>query len=172
MIDATYTKKVMKYFRHPKNVGRIKNADGFSKVGNALCGDLMQLYIKVGKNKAGKLIIKDIRFETFGCVAALATSSMITTLAKGKTIKEALKISREKIVKSLGGLPAIKIHCSVLASDALAEAIYDYFSKNNLPISAELQERHEKIKKETEEIEKRYKDYIKMEKKIWKLKGK
>ena len=132
----------------------------------------MYIYIKIKKNKKGKDVISGITFETFGCVAALATSSMITTMAKGKTIEEALKITREDVANTLGGLPRIKIHCSVLATDALTEAIYDYLSKNKLPISKELKERHRRIKKETEFVEEKFKDYIKMEKKIWNIKGK
>jgi len=167
MANGIYTKEVMKYFKHPRNMGRIENADGFGKVGNLICGDLMQLYIKVVKNKKGQAIIKNIKFETFGCVAAIATSSMITTLVKGKTLEEALKVTKQDIVKSLGSLPQIKLHCSVLAADALSEAVYDYLKKNKLPISKELEERHKRITKDTEEIEGRYKDYIKMERKIW-----
>jgi len=169
-MDGLYTKKVLQYFKHPKNMGVIKDADGIGRVGNKICGDLMQLYIKVKKDKKGRNIISDIKFQTFGCVAAISTSSMITTLAKGKTLEEALKVTKQDIVKSLGGLPAIKIHCSVLAADALSEAIFNYLLKNKLPIPKELQERHERIEKETKEIEERYKDYIKMEKKIWKMK--
>jgi len=130
------------------------------------CGDVMWLYIKVEKNKTGKEIIKDIKFETFGCVAALATSSVITDLAKGKTIEEAMKINREDVVKSLGGLPPIKLHCSVLASDALSESIYDYFSRNKRSISKELKEKHERIDREKKEIEKRYKDWMEIEEKM------
>jgi nitrogen fixation NifU-like protein len=164
MSYGMYTKKVMKYFKNPKNMGRMKNPDGVGKVGNMICGDVMWLYIKVKNNK-----IADIKFETFGCVAAIATSSMITELVKGKTIERALKITREDIVKSLGGLPKIKIHCSVLAADALSEAIHDYLSKIKLPIPKYLSERHERIQKETEIIEERHKDYIALEKKIWKV---
>jgi nitrogen fixation NifU-like protein len=134
------------------------------------CGDVMYIYIKIKKNKKGKDVISDITFETFGCVAALATSSMITTMAKGKTIEEALKITREDVANALGGLPRIKIHCSVLASDALTEAIHDYLTKNKLPISEELSKRHEQIKKETEFVEEKFRDYIKMEKEIWGIK--
>ena len=161
-----YNKKVMKHFLHPKNMGKIKNADGIGKVGNLQCGDVMWLYIKVGKNKKGQETIKDISFETFGCVAALATSSVITDLAKGKTLKKALKIDRENIVKSLGGLPLIKIHCSVLAADALSEAIYDYLMKNKRKISQELQKKHERVGKEKNVIEKRYEDWVGLEEKI------
>jgi len=124
-----YTPKVMETFKNPHNYGKIKNPDGIGKVGNPVCGDVMWLYIKVGKNKKGQELIKDIKFETFGCVAAISTSSIITDLVKGKTIKEALKITKDKVIESLGGLPKIKYHCSVLAVDALKEAIKDYNGK-------------------------------------------
>ena len=119
----------METFKNPHNFGRMKNADGTGKIGNPVCGDVMHLYIKVGKNKKGEDIIKNIKFETFGCVAAIATSSIITEMVKGKTIKEAMKIKKEDVVKSLGGLPKIKYHCSVLAIDALRKAIEDYLRK-------------------------------------------
>ncbi len=151
-----YTKKVLEYFKHPHNFGKIKKPDGVGKVGNLLCGDVMKIYIKVGKDKKKREIIKDIKFETLGCVAALATSSMVTELAKGKTLKEALKIDRNKILKSLGGLPPVKIHCSVLANDALSEAIYDYLSKNNKKIPKRLKLTHQRIQKELKMIEKKY----------------
>ena len=163
-----YTKKVMEYFKNPRNFGRIKNPDGVGKVGNPICGDIMWLYIKVRKDKKGREIIKDIKFETFGCVAAIATSSVITDLAKGKTLKEAIKIDRRKIVKSLGGLPPIKIHCSVLAAGALSEAIYDYLSKKKKEIPKELQEKHRGLEREKKEIEKRYKEWIKIEEEMHK----
>ena len=152
-----YTKKVLEIFKNPHNYGKIKNADGIGKVGNIICGDVMWLYIKVVKNKKGEDFIKDIKFETFGCVAAISTSSIITDLVKGKTIKEALKITKDNVIESLGGLPKIKYHCSVLAVDALIEAIYDYFSKNKKEISVDLKKKHEKIQKEKDIIEKRYK---------------
>ncbi len=161
-----YSTKVMQHFLHPKNLGKIKNADGIGKVGNLRCGDVMWLYIKVGKNKSSKEIIKDIKFETFGCVAALATSSVITELAKGKTLDQALKINRSKIVKNLGGLPLIKIHCSVLAVDALEEAVYDYLKKNKKEISPDLQKKHEIILKSKEVIEDRYHDWTDLEEKL------
>jgi len=170
--SGLYTREVMKHFKKPRNMGRIKNPSGVGKVGNIVCGDVMYLYIKVKKNKKGKDIISDIKFETFGCVAAIATSSMITKLAKGKTIEKALKVTKTDVAKGLGGLPKIKLHCSVLASDALTEAIYDYLSKNRLPIPKELDKRHKRIKKETEFVEEKFKDYIKMEKEIWGIKGK
>jgi len=120
-----YSKKVMEHFRNPHNMGEIKDADGIGTVGNPVCGDLMTIYIKVKDNK-----IEDIKFRTFGCAAAIATSSMITDLAKGKTIEEALKITRDSVADSLDGLPPIKMHCSNLAADALHEAIKDYKKKH------------------------------------------
>jgi len=129
-ISTIYSKKVMEEFMHPKNAGKIENADGIGKVGNPICGDIMYVYIKVGKNKKGQEIIKDIKFQTMGCVAAIATSSMITQLAKGKTLKEAMKITRDNIAEDLGGLPPIKMHCSNLAADALHKAIEDYHRKS------------------------------------------
>jgi nitrogen fixation NifU-like protein len=163
MTYEMYTKEVLKHFKHPKNMGKIENPDGIGRVGNKICGDLMELYIKV-KEVKGKKIISDIKFQTFGCVAAISTSSMITSLAKGKTLEEALRITKSDITKSLGGLPAIKLHCSVLAADALSEAIYDYLSKNKLSISKELRQTHKRIQKDTKFVEERHKDYIKMEK--------
>lgn len=144
-----YSEKVMDLFRNPHNMGRIENADGVGKVGNPICGDVMYLYIKVDDNK-----ISDIKFETFGCAAAIATSSMITDLAKGKSLEEAVKITRDNIASELGGLPPIKLHCSVLAAEALHEAIYDYLTRNNLQISDELKKEHERIQKEFNNIEK------------------
>jgi nitrogen fixation NifU-like protein len=125
-----YSKEVMKNYMNPKNLGEIKNADGIGKIGNPTCGDIMWLYIKVEKDKKGNEIIKNIKFKTFGCTAAIATSSMITQLAKGKTLKEAEKITRNDVAESLKGLPPIKMHCSNLASDALRSAIKDYRKKH------------------------------------------
>ena len=119
-----YSDKVMDHFTHPRNTGEIPNADGVGTVGNPTCGDLMTMYIKV-KNKR----IEDIKFKTFGCGAAIATSSITTELAKGKTIDEAMKISRASVAESLGGLPKVKMHCSNLAADALHAAIKDYKEK-------------------------------------------
>ena len=119
-----YSEKVMEHFANPRNVGEIPDADGIGKVGNPQCGDVMWLYIKVKDD-----IITDIKFKTFGCGAAIATSSMITELAKGKTIEEAKKISRQDVADSLDGLPPQKMHCSNLAADALREAIKDYEAK-------------------------------------------
>jgi len=120
-----YTKEVIKRFTHPKNFGEIKNADGVGKVGNPRCGDLMKLYLKIEK-KNGREVIKDIKFHTLGCAAAIATSDMACDLVKGKTLKEVLKIDYQKIIKALGDLPPIKIHCSVLAREGLKAAIENY----------------------------------------------
>lgn len=158
-----YSQGVLKHFRQPKNFGKIPDADGIGKVGNIVCGDVMWLYIKLGKNKSGKDIIQNIKFETFGCVAAIATSNMIVNLAKGKSLDQALQINKDKIVKSLGGLPPIKLHCSVLAVDALSEAIYNYLVKNKQPISVDLKKRHLRIKKEMQIITEKYQDWINTE---------
>src|SRR4030042_5118897 len=120
-----YSKEVMEHFQHPHNMGDMKNPDGTGRVGNPVCGDVMEIYIRVRKDKQGKERLKDIKVKTFGCVAALATSSMITDLAMGKTLEEALKISTKHIADALKGLPPIKMHCSVLAADALKKAIQD-----------------------------------------------
>jgi nitrogen fixation NifU-like protein len=128
-MTLNYSKEVMKNYMNPKNMGEIKNPSGIGKVGNPTCGDIMWMYIKVDKDKKGKKILKDIKFKTFGCAAAIATSSMITQLAKGKTLKEAGEITRNDVAESLKGLPPIKMHCSNLASEALRAAIKDYEKK-------------------------------------------
>lgn len=119
-----YSEKVMEHFRNPKNVGEVENPDGIGHVGNPVCGDIMELYIKVEDDT-----IVDTKFKTFGCGAAIATSSMVTELVKGKTIDEALEISNSAVAEALGGLPPIKMHCSVLAEEALKSAIDDYLKK-------------------------------------------
>lgn len=121
-----YSEKVMDHFRNPRNVGEIPDADGVGTVGNPVCGDMMTVYIKVKDNR-----IADIKFKTFGCGAAVATSSMVTELAKGKTLDEAMKITRADVAEHLGGLPPIKMHCSNLAADALHSAIDDYRKKKS-----------------------------------------
>jgi len=120
-----YTEKVLDHFRNPRNMGEMKDPDGVGKVGNPTCGDVMAIYIKVKDER-----IVDIKFQTFGCTAAIASSSIATELVKGKTLDEAMKLSRDDVANELGGLPAIKMHCSNLASDALHEAIKDYRMKN------------------------------------------
>lgn len=122
-----YSEKVMDHFRHPRNVGEIADADGIGEVGNAKCGDIMRMYIKVKDD-----IITDVKFMTFGCGSAIATSSMATELIKGKSIHEALELSNKAVVEALDGLPAYKLHCSVLAEEAVRAAIVDYFEKHNI----------------------------------------
>ena len=119
-----YSEKVMDHFRNPRNVGEIKDPDGIGHVGNPVCGDIMELYIKVKDN-----VIEDAKFKTFGCGAAIATSSIMTELVKGKTIEEALNISNKAVVEALDGLPPVKLHCSVLAEDAFKSAVDDYLKK-------------------------------------------
>ena len=119
-----YSEQVMDHFRNPRNVGAIEDADGVGKVGNPVCGDIMELTIKVKDN-----VIEDAKFRTFGCGAAIATSSMVTELVKGKTIEEALEVSNKAVAEALGGLPPVKMHCSVLAEQALRSAIEDYRKK-------------------------------------------
>lgn len=126
MKSTEYTEKVLDHFRNPRNVGVIENPDGYGKVGNPVCGDLMEMFIKVGKNESNEEIIDDIKFRTFGCGSAVATSSMITEIAKGKTLDEAFKITRKDVANELDGLPPIKMHCSNLAADALQAAIRNY----------------------------------------------
>lgn len=121
-----YTEIVMDHFMNPRNVGEIENADGVGEVGNVKCGDIMRIYIVVKDER-----IEDIKFKTFGCGSAIAASSMATVLIKGMTIEEALKVTNKQVVEALGGLSAVKVHCSVLAEQALKAAIYDYASKNN-----------------------------------------
>jgi len=140
--DIMYTEKVLEHFRNPRNMGEIKNPDGIGKVGNPVCGDVMYLYIKV-ERKNNKLYIKDIKFLTFGCASAIASSSVITELAKGKSFDDVLKLSKDDVIKKLGELPPHKVHCSILAIDALNEAIYDYLSKHKLPIPEKVKRRHE-----------------------------
>ncbi|HLD28053.1 MAG TPA: iron-sulfur cluster assembly scaffold protein [Patescibacteria group bacterium] len=123
-----YSDKVLDHFRHPRNQGVIKDADGVGQVGNPVCGDIMKIYIRV-KDVKGQGVIKDIKFETLGCGAAIATSSMLTEMVKGKTIKEAVKIGKLDIANELGGLPKPKLHCSLLAHDGLQKAIDDYYNQ-------------------------------------------
>ena len=125
-----YSKKVIEHFTRPHNQGKIKNPDGVGMVGNPTCGDIMKIYIKVKKNAKKKETISEIKFETLGCASAIATSSMITDLAKNKTLEEASKITRNDVAEALEGLPPIKMHCSNLAADSLREAIRDYREKS------------------------------------------
>ena len=134
---ALYSDKVMDHFQHPRNVGKMDDADGIGEVGNAKCGDIMRMYIKVDHDTQ---TITDVKFNTFGCGSAIATSSMATELIKGKPISEALTLSNKAVVEALDGLPAQKIHCSVLPEEAVRAAIRDYYDKNNIPYGDELRE--------------------------------
>ena len=130
---ALYSEKVMEHFRNPRNVGQIEDADGIGEVGNAKCGDIMRMYIKVDEHQ----VITDVKFNTFGCGSAIATSSMATELIKGKTVREALELSNKAVVEALDGLPIHKLHCSVLAEQAVRAAVLDYYEKNGIPYDKE-----------------------------------
>jgi nitrogen fixation NifU-like protein len=129
-----YSEKVMDHFTHPRNVGEIENADGVGTVGNAKCGDIMRIYLKIDEND----VITDCKFKTFGCGAAIATSSMATEIIKGHTVKEALELTNAVVVEALDGLPPVKVHCSVLAEEAVKHAIADYYGKIGRPLDFEL----------------------------------
>ena len=124
-----YSEKVMDHFNNPRNVGEIENASGVGTVGNAKCGDIMKMYIKVDND-----IITDVKFKTFGCGAAVATSSMATELVKGKSIKEAMEVTNKAVMEALDGLPPVKVHCSLLAEEAIHAALWDYAEKNHITI--------------------------------------
>ena len=125
---ALYTETVMDHFMNPRNVGEIPDADGVGEVGNAKCGDIMKMYLKIKDDK-----IEDVKFETFGCGSAIASSSMATEMIKGKTLEEATAVTNKQVVEALGGLPAHKLHCSVLAEEAIKSAVKDYYDRNNIP---------------------------------------
>ena len=125
---ALYSEKVMDHFTNPRNVGVIDNADGVGEVGNAKCGDIMKIYLKIEND-----IIEDVKFETFGCGSAIASSSMATEMIMGKSIHEAMELTNKAVAEALDGLPAHKMHCSVLAEEAIKNALKDYFDKNNIP---------------------------------------
>ena len=128
-----YSEKVMDHFTHPRNLGKMDDADGVGEVGNAKCGDIMKIYIKVEND-----IITDVKFNTFGCGSAIATSSMATEMIKGKPVSEALQLTNRAVVEALDGLPAHKLHCSVLAEEAVRAAIRDYYDRNSIPYGEEL----------------------------------
>lgn len=125
---ALYSEVVMDHFMHPRNVGTIEDASGVGEVGNAKCGDIMKIYLKIEND-----IIEDVKFETFGCGSAIASSSMATEMIKGKSIHEAMKLTNKAVAEALDGLPAHKLHCSVLAEEAIKSALLDYYKKNNIP---------------------------------------
>ena len=143
-----YTEKVMDHFMHPRNVGEIDNASGVGTVGNAKCGDIMRIFLDSDENQ----VVRDAKFKTFGCGAAIATSSMATEMIIGKTIQEALEVTNKAVMEALGGLPPVKVHCSLLAEQAVHAALWDYAQKNNITIEGlkppvndvdELEEAHE-----------------------------
>ena len=134
-----YSEKVMDHFTNPRNVGEIEDADGVGVVGNAKCGDIMKMYLKIDEND----VIVDCKFKTFGCGAAIATSSMATELVKGHTVEEALKLTNAAVVEALEGLPPVKVHCSVLAEEAIKTAIADYYGKIGRPVDFEIEKSHE-----------------------------
>jgi nitrogen fixation NifU-like protein len=134
-----YSEKVMDHFTNPRNVGEIENADGVGVVGNAKCGDIMKMYLKIDEND----VITDCKFKTFGCGAAIATSSMATELVKGRTVGEALQLTNSAVVEALDGLPAVKVHCSVLAEEAIKSALADYYNKIGRPIDFDYDPDHD-----------------------------
>ena len=123
---ALYSEKVMDHFRNPRNVGVIEDANGVGEVGNAVCGDIMKIYLKINSDE----VIEDVKFETFGCVSAIASSSMATQMIKGKPVSEALKLTNQAVTEALDGLPPHKVHCSVLAEEAIKKAVNDYYENN------------------------------------------
>jgi nitrogen fixation NifU-like protein len=159
-----YTEKVIEHFRHPHNMGKLEDYSAVGKVGNVVCGDVMWLYIKVEKDGDRGEVISDISWETFGCTAAIATSSMVSDIAKGKTIEQAIAITNREVAEELGGLPPVKMHCSALAADALNEAIYEYLTQAGREIPPALARRHERIAEEMAALEKRYQAFLEKEK--------
>lgn len=145
-----YSEKVMDHFQHPRNVGEIENADGVGEVGNPVCGDIMKIYLKIENG-----IIEDVKFKTFGCGSAIASSSMATELIKGKRVEDALELTNKAVVEALDGLPARKIHCSVLAEDAIKLALLDYYKKKGLEVPEKIKnyKTHEEEEAEAAEAE-------------------
>ena len=145
-----YSEKVMEHFNHPRNVGELENPSGVGTVGNAKCGDIMRIYLDIDKNQ----IIQEVKFKTFGCGAAVATSSMATELVKGKSVKEALKITNKAVMEALDGLPPVKVHCSLLAEEAIHAALWDYAEKEGIKIDGLVKPKsdiHEEEEAEAEE---------------------
>lgn len=142
-----YSEKVMEHFNHPRNMGEIENPSGVGTVGNAKCGDIMRMYLDIDANG----IIQDVKFKTFGCGAAVATSSMATELVKGKTITEAMKVTNVAVMEALDGLPPVKVHCSLLAEEAIHAALWDYAKRSNITIDGLLEPVNDISEKEEEE---------------------
>ncbi len=156
-----YTQEVYDHFQNPHHAGVMTDATDIGEVGNIVCGDLMRIYLKIEINPPQEPYIKDISFETYGCAAAIATSSLTTDLALGKTLTEALTITKDQVVTGLTRLPPQKVHCSILAVDALGEAIYNYFVRTNSPISPELEKRHQHIAQQQTILAERYAEWSK-----------
>ena len=144
MYDGEYSDKVIDHFTNPRNVGEIENASGVGTVGNAKCGDIMRIYLDIDENG----IIRDCKFKTFGCGAAVATSSMATEMVKGQTVQEALQVTNKAVMEALDGLPQVKIHCSLLAEEAIHAALWDYAEKNNIKIEGLKRPKHDIYDKE------------------------
>ena len=142
-----YTEKVMDHFEHPRNVGEIENASGMGTVGNAKCGDIMRIYLDIDDNG----IIRDVKFKTFGCGAAVATSSMATEMVKGKSIQEAMEVTNKAVCEALDGLPPVKVHCSLLAEEAIHAALWDYAQKNVIEIQGLKNQNYDIVEEEVEE---------------------
>ena len=145
-----YSEKVMDHFQHPRNVGEIENASGVGTVGNAKCGDIMRIFLDIDDDE----VIRDCKFKTFGCGAAVATSSMATELVKGKTVQEALEVTNKAVMEALDGLPPVKVHCSLLAEEAIHAALWDYAEKNNIVIQGLEQPKSDISEGEVEEEKK------------------
>jgi nitrogen fixation NifU-like protein len=155
-----YTEKVVEHFRSPHNMGKMRDPSAVGRVGNILCGDVMWFYIRVEPDAQGRDVITDVSWETFGCTAAIATSSMMSDLAKGRTLEEAIAISNRDVADRLGGLPAVKMHCSALAADALNEAIFAYLTEKGREVPSALAARHDHIQKDMASLEERYKVFL------------
>ncbi len=155
-----YNGKVMDHFLNPRHTGRLSDYDAIGEVGNVVCGDVMRIFIKVEEDNHKEKAIANISFETYGCGAAIATSSITCEMAMGKTLTEALKIEKSDVVSGLGSLPPQKIHCSILAVDALREAIYVYLNKHKLPIDEKLELHHQTIVKNQEILKKQYDSWL------------
>ncbi len=146
-----YTEKVIDHFEHPRNVGEMENPSGVGTVGNPKCGDIMRMYLDIDENQ----VIRDVKFKTYGCGAAVATSSMATELVKGKTVQEAMKITNKAVMEALDGLPSVKVHCSLLAEEAIHAALWDYAQKNGIEIEGLVQPKTD-ISEHEEEAEEEY----------------
>lgn len=160
MMEAFYTKEVMEHFLHPHHAGALADYDAIGEVGNVVCGDVMRIYLKVELDEKKQPTIANISFETYGCGAAIATSSVTCDLALGKTLVQALKLDKQAVINQLQHLPVQKIHCSILAIDALHEAIYQYFSQKQMTIPATLEKIHQRLAKQKEILKKQYQKWM------------